>query len=206
MTGGATEDLLIRAARISVPTLGHFLESGFLPPEIRRLAGTGTVVGRVRTVRITGQDAVAVNRAILGLNAGDFLVVGMSGDYGHAPVGAVTAAALIARGAVGVMVDGAVTDIRDLQASGLSVYARGTSCLTTKRHGGTESVAGAELEVSGVRIAEGELVLADDNGIAVLSPGTLAAVLPRAEASDAAEPALVRRISSGEALGELLGM
>jgi 4-hydroxy-4-methyl-2-oxoglutarate aldolase len=198
------EDLLTRLSRVSVPTLGHFLEEGFLPPEIRRLAGQGTMVGRARTVRICGQDALAMNRAILGLQPGDFLVVGMSGDYGHAPLGAVTAAAIVARGAVGVVVDGAVTDLADLQGSGLSIHARGTSCLTTKRHGSSGSAAGAMIDCAGVQIADGELVLADDNGVAVFAPGVLAGVLPLAEASDAAEPELLRRIRSGEALDGLL--
>ncbi|NYD78659.1 RraA family protein [Arthrobacter cupressi] len=199
-----TAEFLDRLSRISVPTLGHFLEDGFLPPVIRRLAGRGTVAGRARTVRIAGQDALAVNRAILGLQPGDFLVVDMSGDHGHAPLGAVTAAAIGAQGAVGVVVDGSVTDLADLKASGLSVHARGTSCLTTKRHGTTGSTSGVELEIAGVRIAYGDLVVADDNGVAVLPPEVLSGVLPLAEASDAAEPDLLARIRSGEALDGLL--
>jgi len=204
-----TEDFLARLARVSVPTLGHFLEDGFLPPEIRRLAGQGTVAGKARTVRIAGQDALAMNRAILGVQPGDFLVVDMSGDHGHAPLGAVTAAALVARGAVGVVVDGAVTDVADLRASGLSIHARGTSCLTTKRHGGKQrggagSASGVVLDLAGVRIADGDLVLADSNGVAVFTRDVLAGVLPLAEASDAAEPELLRRIRAGEALDGLL--
>lgn len=204
MTAPATENLLVRLSRVSVPTLGHFLEGGFLPPEIRRLAGHGTVIGRARTVRIAGQDALAMNRAILGLQPGDFLVVDMSGDHGHAPLGAVTATAIVARGGVGVLVDGSVTDLSDLQASGLSIHARGTSCLTTKRHGGTSSAVGVVLNVAGVQIADGELVLADENGVAVFTSEVLAGVLPLAEASDAAEPEMLRRIRSGEALDGLL--
>ncbi|WP_245413267.1 RraA family protein [Arthrobacter celericrescens] len=204
MTATLTNELLDRLSRVSVPTLGHFLEDGFLPPAIRRVAGQGTVAGRVRTVRIAGQDALAMNRAILGLRPGDFLVVDMSGDHRHAPLGAVTAAAIVARGAVGVVVDGAVTDLADLRASGLSIHARGTSCLTTKRHGGTGSATGVVLDLAGVPVTDGGLVLADDNGVAVFAPEVLADVLPLAEASDAAEPELLARIRSGEALDGLL--
>lgn len=198
------EKLLGRASRVSIPTLGHFLEDGFLPPEIRRLAGSGTVVGRARTVRIIGQDALAMNRAILELQPGDFLVVDMSGDHRHAPLGAVTAAAIVARGGVGVVVNGAVTDLGDLQDSGLSVHARGTSCLTTKRHGVSGSVAGITIDCAEVEILEGSLVLADDNGVAVIASEVLAAVLPLAEASDAAEPELLAMIRAGESLNRLL--
>lgn len=204
MTAALTGELMNRLSRISVPTLGHFLEEGFLPPVIRRLAGHGTVSGRARTVRIAGQDALAMNRAILDLQPGDFLVVDMAGDHGHAPLGAVTAAAVSAIGAVGVIVDGAVTDLADLQTSGLSIHARGTSCLTTKRRGGMGSAAGVVLEIEGTRIADGDVVLADDNGVAIFTQEILAGTLPLAEASDAAEPELLARIRSGEALDGLL--
>ncbi|SKB73544.1 Regulator of RNase E activity RraA [Arthrobacter sp. 31Cvi3.1E] len=199
-----SEAFLARLSRVSIPTLGHFLEGGFLPPEMRRLAGHGTVIGQAQTVRIAGQDALAVNRAILGLQPGAFLVVDMSGDYGHAPLGAVTAAAIFAAGGVGVVVDGTVTDVEDLQVSGLSIHARGTTCLTTKRQSGTASASGVVLNVAGVQIADGDVVLADENGVAVFTPEVLTGVLSLAEASDAKEPELLRRIRSGEALDNLL--
>ena len=41
------------AANVDVPTLGHFLEEGFVAPAICRQTGTGRLVGRAVTVRIT---------------------------------------------------------------------------------------------------------------------------------------------------------
>ncbi|WP_369745533.1 RraA family protein [Paenarthrobacter sp. AMU7] len=193
-----------RLTKVSVSTFGHFLEDGFLDPGIRRLAGSGTVVGPARTVRIDGHDALAMNRAILGLRAGEFLVVSMSGDHRHAPLGAITAAALVARGAVGVVVDGVVTDIADLRSAGLSVYARGTSCLTTKRTKGSSSEFDSTVECGGVDIAPNDLIMASDDGIAGLNPVAAESVLGLVEASDAAEPTLLRRIRAGEPLESLL--
>ncbi|MEA5455764.1 RraA family protein [Sinomonas sp. JGH33] len=199
-------ELLARLRAVSIPTLGHFLEDGFLAPEIRRLAGSGTLAGVARTVRISEQDATAMNRAILRVEPGEVLVVSMSGDIRHAPLGAVTAAALFARGAAGVVVDGAVTDLGDLRASGLSVYARGTSCLTTKRRFGDESELGVPVECGGVLIRDGDLVLGDDNGVVALTAEAASAVVGLAEASDAAEPALLARIRAGEPLANLLAL
>ena len=198
--------LLDRLRGVSVPTLGHFLEDGFLDPGITRLSGSGTVAGPARTVRISGHDAVATNHAILALQPGEILVVSMSGDHRHAPVGAVTAAAILARGGIGVVVDGAVTDLGDLRASGLTVYARGTSCLTTKRRYGTDSVHGGPVDCGGVRISPGDLVVGDDNGAASLTPEAAADVVRLAEESDGAEPELLRRIRAGEPLEGLLAV
>jgi regulator of RNase E activity RraA len=199
-----TPSLLDRLRGVTVPTLGHFLEEGFLDPGLRRLAGSGTVAGPARTVRVAGNDAIAMNHAILALRPGEILVVSMSGDHRHAPLGAVTAAAIVARGGLGVIVDGVVTDIADLRASSLSVHARGTSCLTTKRRYGADSEHGAAIECGGVIVAPGDLVLLADDGAASLTREAAAGVVRAAEESDAAEPELLCRIRAGEALEGLL--
>jgi 4-hydroxy-4-methyl-2-oxoglutarate aldolase len=116
---------------VSYPTIGHFLEDGFLDPAIQSLLGGVKVAGPAVTVRIIGNDAIAMNRALLELYPGAVLVVDMDGDRRHAPVGAVTAAAAKARGAAGIVVDGVATDLLELRRTGLPVFARGTSCLTT---------------------------------------------------------------------------
>lgn len=202
--GTATETLIDRLRGVTVPTIGHFLESGFLDPGITRLAGSGTLVGPARTVRIAGNDAVAMNHAILALEPGEFLVVSMSGDHRHAPLGAVTAAAIVAQGALGVVVDGVVTDVADLRTSGLGVHARGTTCLTTKRHYGTDSEQGTPIECGGVVVATGDIILASDDGVASLTVNDAADVVHLAEESDAAEPELLRRLRAGESLEGIL--
>ena len=199
-----TNTLLERLSSVTVPTIGHFLEDGFLDSAITRLAGSGTVVGPARTVRIAGNDAIAMNHAILALEPGEVLVVSMCGDHRHAPLGAVTAAAIVARGGLGVIVDGVVTDIGDLRASGLTVHARGTACLTTKRHYGKDSEHGTPVECGGVRVATGDLVLASDDGVASLTHKAAAGVVHLAQESDAAEPELLRRIRTGEPLESIL--
>ncbi len=199
-----TDTLLERLSGVTVPTIGHFLEDGFFDPAITRMAGSGTAVGRARTVRIAGNDAIAMNHAILALEPGEILVVSMSGDHRHAPLGAVTAAAIVARGGLGVVVDGVVTDIADLRASGLTVHARGTTCLTTKRHYGTDSEQGTPVDCGGVAVATGDLVLASDDGVASLTNEAAAGVVRLAQESDAAEPELLRRIRTGEPLEGIL--
>jgi regulator of RNase E activity RraA len=52
----------------------------------------------------------------------------------------------------------------------------------------------------------GDLVLADSNGVVVLSPEAASSVLDQAVASDAAEPAILARIASGESLDAILAV
>ncbi|EFL20329.1 putative demethylmenaquinone methyltransferase [Streptomyces himastatinicus ATCC 53653] len=91
---------------------------------------------------------------------------------------------------------GAVTDTDALQdpRTGIPVHARGSTCLTTKKLDGTRGHRRVPVDIGGVRIEPGDVILGDANGVIALAPDTLAAVLHDAELSDRAEPGLLRRI------------
>lgn len=203
---GRTAQLLARAAGVDFPTLGHFLEDGFIDLSLRRIGLAQRMIGTAATLRLDEPDAATVNRAIVELRPSEVLVIDARGDHTHAVVGAVTAAAARARGASGILVDGAVTDSDALAdpRTGLPVHARGTTCLTTKRLDGARGQRQVPVVVGGVRIEPGDVVLGDANGVIALAPDVLAGVLDAAERSDAAEPGIVRRIAEGEALEDLL--
>ncbi|GAA1574947.1 RraA family protein [Leucobacter aridicollis] len=206
----STDELIAALRRVEIPTLGHFLEEGFCDQDLRPVNSGPQLVGRARTLDLTEPDAFAVNRALLALAPGDVLVIRVAGR-GHAPVGAVTAHAAIAQGAAGIVVDGPVTDqaaLRELQDR-LPVFATGLTARTTKRSGAlsgeTDEALDRVVEVAGVSVRPGDLVLGDAQGILILPPdGPGDDVLDAALASDAAEPALVARIASGEPLSAIL--
>lgn len=201
-----TFTLLRELTDVSYPTIGHFLEEGFVSPAIQSLLANVKIAGPAVTVRIADHDAIAMNRALLALTPGDVLVVDMLGDQQHAPVGAVTAAAALAQGAAAVVVDGVATDVLELRQTGLPVFARGTSCLTTKRLHGSGSAVNVPVQCGGVTVNPGDLVLGDDNGLIVLAPDAARDVLGKALASDAAEPDILARIASGEPLESILAL
>ncbi|KAM9864329.1 hypothetical protein ACIFOC_02882 [Leucobacter aridicollis] len=206
----STDELIAALRRVEIPTLGHFLEEGFCDQDLRPMNSGPQLVGRARTLDLTEPDAFAVNRALLALAPGDVLVIRVAGR-GHAPVGAVTAHAAIAQSAAGIVVDGPVTDraaLRELQDR-LPVFATGLTARTTKRSGAlageTDGALDRAIEVAGVSVRPGDLVLGDAQGILILPPeGPGDDVLDAALASDAAEPALVARIASGEPLSAIL--
>lgn len=198
--------LLAKLRRVSFPTIGHYLEEGFVDPAIRSLLANVRVVGRALTVRIADADAVAMNHALSALTPGDVLVVDMGGDAVHASVGAVTSCAALSAGAVGIVVDGVVTDIVELREGGLPIFARGTSVLTTKRHDGDNSAINVPVVVGGVSVSPGDIVLADDNGVLVLTPDGAADIVDLALASDAAEPETLARLRAGEPVADVLYM
>ncbi|WP_239437408.1 RraA family protein [Arthrobacter alpinus] len=206
MSGTAVWDaeLLTRLQSVSFPTIGHFLEDGFLDSGIRSMLENVHVVGRAVTVRVAGADAFATNRGLALLGPGDVLVIETGGDMRHAPVGAVTTCAAQTAGAAGIVVDGVVTDLVELREAGLPVFARGTSVLTTKRQADAGSAVNVPVVCGGVSVNPGDVVMADDNGVLVLTPEAAAAIVDRALSSDAAEPGILARIRSGEAIASVL--
>lgn len=202
-----SESLESKLNRVEFPTLGHFLEDGFLPEGIRAIAPGMTTVGRARTVEIPDADAAAVNRAILGIEPGEVLVIDMGEADPHACVGAVTIAALRAVRAAGVVVNGLVTDLDELTLEGpdrLPVFARGSNSLTTKRYASGKARYDVPLEIDGVTIRPGDWVLGDRNGVLIAGDVELENVVDIALESDASEPALLAQIAAGVPLEELL--
>ncbi|NBA95893.1 RraA family protein [Pseudomonas sp. R5(2019)] len=196
--------LIERLMEVSFPTLGHFLEDGFIDPGIRAMVPDIKLVGRAVTLRIAEGEAIPVNRALALLQPGDVLVIDTGNDPRHACVGAVTACAAQSRGARGVVVDGVVTDIKELRETGLPVFARGTSVLTTKLVDRGSSAINQPIRCGGVTVFPGDLVLADDNGVLVLDPSVARGIIDRALASDLAEPELLARLRTGEPVEQVL--
>lgn len=209
MTGASADTigLLDALRRVELPTLGHFLEEGFVDPRVAAITRSPQLVGFARTLDLREPDAYAVNRALLETHPGEVLVIRVAGGA-HAPVGAVTASAAIARGIAGIVVDGPVTDAQALQASQdqLAVYATGLTARTTKRSGALPaSAVGSPVVIGGVQVANGDLVLGDEHGVLVLSGGRIdPEVLDAALTSDRDEPELLARIAAGEPLASVL--
>ncbi|MFM0273901.1 RraA family protein [Paraburkholderia aspalathi] len=202
----ATPDssLLRSLESVSFPTLGHFMEDGFADHRLRAMVPNVKVIGRAVTLKLLSPDAIPVNRALSQLKPGDVLVIDMSGNHTHAPVGAVTACAALNAGARGVIVDGVVTDLLELRSTGLPVFARGTSLLTTKKRDTMSSLFNEPVICGGVVVRPGDIVLADDNGVLFAEAPALAAVIDMALASDHAEPAILARLNDKAPLQEVL--
>lgn len=190
---------------VSLPTIGHFLEEGFLGAEIRTMTPNLSFVGRAVTVRVPAPDGVLLHRLIAEVEQGDVIVVDTGSNRTHAMVGAVIGTAAKLAGAVGIVVDGLVTDVLELREIGVPVFARGTSALTAKQLGIDDGGINVPVECGGVTISPGDVVMADENGVLALAPEVAAAVVDRALLSDAAEPELLRQLALGKALPELSG-
>jgi 4-hydroxy-4-methyl-2-oxoglutarate aldolase len=188
-------------AGVETATIGHFREDGFMAPAIQGLSDGIRICGPALTAALPGDDGSALAEALGRARPGEVLVIDRQGDERHACWGAVLTAAALAARLAGIVIDGPVTDVAAIRASGLPVWCRGRSPLTTKRRGG--GTVGTEIRCGGVSVRPGDLVLADENGVAVLDPAGALAVARHALALQAAEPALIARLRAGETLAAI---
>ena len=119
--------------------------------------------------RISWADFQALEFA----QSGDVLVFDVGGLRPAAVLGDVFTTRLKVRGATGVIIDGYVRDVKELVASGLVAFSRGSNAVPV-----TAEVMPAALNVpvqcGGVTVMPGDLVVSDDDGV-VIVPRKLAA-------------------------------
>lgn len=194
-------DLLLRA---EPATIGHFRHTGFMAPEIRALLPDRRIAGTAVTLRCYGADTTIVHYALGKLRPGDVLVMDRAGDARHAACGGGVAYAARAAGCVGIVIDGMATDIAELRDFGLPVWARGLSAVTGKRQFAQGEFC-VPVSCGGVAVRPGDAVLADENGVLVLSPADIAAAAERAIAMQEAEKVTLARIAAGERMPDING-
>jgi 4-hydroxy-4-methyl-2-oxoglutarate aldolase len=109
-----------------------------------------------------------------------------------------------AKGILGLITDGAVRDSDSIRALGFPVFCRGTGLFgPTKQHPGT---LGEPIVLDGVRIAPGDWVLADGDGVVVIAGEEVEQTIAAAQAVAERERQMVRRAELGESTLDQLGL
>lgn len=199
---GTTAGLLVRLAHVDTTSLADAAPGlRVLAPGIASLRPGARVVGRAVVVDAR-DDLLPVLVGLRSAGPGDVLVV--SGSPGRALAGELFATEAARRGLAGIVIDGFCRDSRTLRAMDLPVFARGVSPRAYAAV--TLPVADGPVQVGGVEVSSGDLVLADDDGVVAGSPAEVAAAIDAAEAIQRREEALRAAIEGGESLFDHLNV
>lgn len=139
-----------------------------------------SMVGRARTVTVAGGDNVGIQRIIDEARPHDVIVVDGQADTSRALVGELIAGRLIAQGVAGMVIDGAIRDAEDLQDMGFPIWHRARNAAGPYKNGPFHH--GEPVSVGGVVCLEGDLVVADGDGVTFVRPHEAPALLPAARA------------------------
>lgn len=173
-----------------------------LDSAIRPRSAEPRIFGPAFTVRCRG-DFLAVLRAVETAAPGDVLVVdGGGADIAFA--GELFARGALVRGLGGIIVDGGYRDIAYVRGCALPVYSR----FVTPMAGTTSQLGQLQIPVrcGGVEVAPGDLILADAEGVIVVDPERIAALLDAAAAVKEAEAKLVVLLAAGATLSDGLNV
>lgn len=139
---------------------------GALPHWIGALSPDARVAGPALVVAV-GRDDNTPMRAVPAAvtTPGTMLVVAGASESRTAILGDLVAADLLAAGIVGVVTDGLIRDSRAVAALGLPVWARGVTPVASRKDG--VGAVGGCVTVGGVVVSDGDLVVADADGVVV---------------------------------------
>ena len=195
--------LLEALRRVSPSTLGHMTDFGFMRGLVT-LTRPVKLIGPAVTVRIPHLDSTAVHYVMDVVKPGDVVVVDQSGDDDRSCWGGGVSYAAVRRGVAGAVVQGAITDVGEILELKFPIFYRGVSALTT-RILGLEGAINVPVTVGGVAVRPGDLIFADENGVAVLSQEDAARYAPILAEKEAAEPGTKARLDAGESLAAISG-
>jgi 4-hydroxy-4-methyl-2-oxoglutarate aldolase len=193
---------LLRSALVSDALDAIGCRDRSLGPKFSPLQPGKVLVGRAFPVSVVPVDGApdvpyaGLLRALDAIGQGDIYVVSSGGAAGVALWGELLSTIAIARGAVGAVCGGYVRDSAQIRALGFPVFAHGTVPLDIN---GRLEVTGHEspIEIDGVRVAPGELIVADDDGVVVVPCEVEGDVVERATAKAGAEDGFRADVAAG---------
>lgn len=123
------------------------------------------IAGPAYTVSCPPGDNLMLHAAIYRAEPGSVIVV-QAGDVDYAMSGGNVCATAQQRGIAGFIIDGVIRDVAEVRAAGFAVFARGLSPVPGKKKAlGTLKQS---IICGGVQVNPGDLVVADEEGIAVI--------------------------------------
>ena len=207
-------DLLQSLQEVSVPTATHYLFSqGFAnvyPIDVHPMAlQPGQVmVGLARTLRfipkredlIEIQYSTATDRphrnAIESIEKNEILVIDACSNMGAGVVGDMFTRRVQNREGTGIVIDGVVRDLSAIKTVGLPVYCRGSHGAGINRELMSVGV-NQPIQVGGVPVIPGDVLLGDEDGLVVIPPTEVTALVEHCIEHDLREEFIREKLDQG---------
>jgi 4-hydroxy-4-methyl-2-oxoglutarate aldolase len=163
---------------------------GYVDADLVQVVPGSRVAGPARTVRCGQDDNLMVHAVIGEVQPGEVIVLSMPEPRPVALVGELLATQAKAHGAAAMLIDASVRDLDELAELGLPIWAR-----WVRVRGADKDVAGTigePVTVGGATIRQGDVVVLDGDGAAVLERERVDEVLERERVDEVLEASRVR--------------
>ncbi len=178
--------------------------SQFMAAAIKPVTAGTRLAGQARTVTSMVGDNGVSHVATALLRPGEVLVIDARGYADIAVWGGVATRAAMVKSAAGVVIDGAVRDVAEIRELGFACFTR--AVVPGGPHKGFGGVIDGPIACAGCPVSPGDIVLGDDDGVAVVPLARWRAVYAACRDKLEQEQGWLREIAAGKTMVELLGL
>jgi regulator of RNase E activity RraA len=173
---------------------------GAMDARIKPVDPHSRLCGPALTVRTRPGDNLVVWKALDVAGPGDVLVIATSEFSTTSTLGENVVKVARAQGLAGIVTDGMCRDVSGIRATGFPVFCAGFVPSSPSKDGPGE--IGAPVSCGGIAVSSGDLVIGDEDGVAVVPRGDLEEVGHRLLAIAGKEAAMQAAIDAGRFIPE----
>ncbi|MCM3224320.1 RraA family protein [Terribacillus saccharophilus] len=172
-------ELIERAKKLNTTLLADVMGcTGSLDYRIKPVSTGMEFVGTALTVSLRPGDNLFLHQAIYSAKKGHVLMVDGKGHTNNAYLGELMASSAQAIGIEGIVIDGLVRDKKALEELKFPIYSKGFNPNGPFKDGPGE--INEVISCGGIRVAPGDLVVGDDDGVVVVPANLIDEVLRKA--------------------------
>jgi regulator of RNase E activity RraA len=195
LPGLSERERLERLAFIPTATLGDVMDRlGLMHSAIKPVWPGAVLVGRALTIWTRAGDNKTIHEAIPLVRRDDVLVISGEGDETRALIGELIGRRAQVAGGAGFVIDGAVRDVGGLAELGVPVFARAVTPAGPYKFG--PGKINVPVSVGGVAVLPGDYIVGDSDGVVVITPSDVDAVIEAGEAKREREADILARLES----------